>query len=98
MATPETSYLVRCGESRAIMSNCSIKERHWSVQKKCGTCFLCSIVCLLSFLPTPCILKAEIEDHGDNVVAFCAGAQLDPGAKEHTYGMLQHDICNTGKK
>ena len=46
---------------------------HWSVQKKCGTCFLCSIVCLLPVLPTPSILKAKTEDRGNNVAAFCAG-------------------------
>ena len=61
---------------------------HWSVQKKCGTCFLCSIVCLLPFLPSPSILKTKIEDRGYNVVAFCAGARLDRGAKERTYGPL----------
>ena len=53
---------------------------HWSVEKKCGTCFLSSIVCLLPCLPTPSILKAKIEDSGYNVVAFCAGARLDRGA------------------
>ena len=39
---------------------------HWSVQKKCGTCFMCSIVCLLPFLHTPSILKAKIEERDYN--------------------------------
>ena len=30
--------------------------------------------------------QAKIEDRGYNVVAFCAGARLDRGAKERTYG------------
>ena len=42
-------------------------------RKKCGTCFLCSIVCLLPFLRTPSILKAKTMDHGYNAVVFCAG-------------------------
>ena len=66
--------------------------------KQCGACVLCSIVCLLPFLPTPSILKAKIGVRGYNVVAFCAGARLDRGAKERTYGTLQNDICNTGTR
>ena len=62
------------------------KARHWSILKKGGTCFLCSIVCLLPFLPTPSILTAKIEECGYRVDAFCTGARLDWGAKEHTYG------------
>ena len=61
---------------------------HWSIEKKGGTCFLCSIVCLLPFLPTSSILKAKIEECRYNVVAFCAGPRLDRGAKERTYGRL----------
>ena len=77
VATPQTSNLVQCGESRAIMSNCSIismsNKHHWSVQKKGGKCFWCSIVCLFPFLPTPTILKAKIEDCCSNIVAFARG-------------------------
>ena len=43
---------------------------HWSVQKQCGTCFLCHIIRLLPFLPSPCILETKIEDRVYNVVAF----------------------------
>ena len=73
-------------------------DTSWSVQKKCGTCVLCHIVCLLPFLPSPSILEAKMEDRIYNVVAFCAGTQLDWGAEEHTYGMLGRGVCNTGKK
>ena len=45
-------------------------------------CFLCSIVCLLPFLPAPSVLKPKIEHCGNNVVAFCAEAQLDRVTKE----------------
>ena len=49
----------------------------WIVQKKCGTCFLCHIVCLLPFLPSRSILEAKIEeDRVYNVVAFCAGTNI----------------------
>ena len=65
---------------------------------QCGTCFLCHIVCLLPFLPSPSILEAKIEDRVPNVVAFCAGTWLDWGAEERTYGMLGHGVCNRGKK
>ena len=61
-------------------------DTSWSVQKKCGTCFLCHIVCLLPFLPSTSILETKIEDRVYNVVAFCAGTQLDQGAEERTYG------------
>ena len=71
---------------------------HWSVPEKCGTCFLCSIVCLMSFLPTPSILKAEMEDCGYNVVAFRVGVRSDWGAKGCTYGKPGHDVCIRGKK
>ena len=43
--------------SYQLAQNC-----HWSIQKKCGACFLCNIVCLLPFLPSPSILEAKIED------------------------------------
>ena len=33
------------------------------------------------------IYLAKTNDHGENVVAFCAGERLDWGAKEHTYGV-----------
>ena len=58
----------------------------WSVQKKCGTCFLCNTVCLSPFLPSPSILEAKIEDRIYNVVVFCAGTQVDRGAEERTDG------------
>ena len=67
-------------------------------QDQCGTCFLCHIVCLLPFLPNPSILEAKIEDCVDNVVAFCAGTQLDRVAEERTYGTLGHGVCNRGKR
>ena len=70
----------------------------WSVQKKCGACFLCHIVCLLPFLPSLSILEAKIEDRVYNVVAFCAGTRLDRGAEERTDGTLGHGVCNRGKK
>ena len=73
-------------------------DTSWSVQKKCGTCFLCHIVCLLPFLPSPSILEAKVEDHVYNVVAFCAGTRLDRGAEEHTYGTLGHGVCNRGNE
>ena len=73
-------------------------DTSWSVQKKCGTCFLCHVVCLLSFLPSPSILEAKIEDRVYNVVAFCAGTRLDQGSEDRTYGMLGHGVCNRGKK
>ena len=73
-------------------------DTSWSVQKKGGTCFLCHIVCLLPFLPSPSILEAEIEDRVYNVLAFCAGTRLDRGAEERTYGTLGHGVCNRGKK
>ena len=50
---------------------------------------MCNIVCLLPFLPNPCILAAEIEDRVCNVVAFGIGAQLERGAKKLTYGTLR---------
>ena len=53
-------------------------DTSWSVQKKCGTCFPCHIVCLLPFLPSPSILEAKIEDRIYNVVAFC-GDTVGPG-------------------
>ena len=60
-----------------------IQSCHWSVQKKCGTCFLDGkIVCLLPFPPTPSILKAKMEDGGYKVVASCAGSRFDQGAKK----------------
>ena len=64
----------------------------------CGTCFLCHIVCLLPFLPSPSILEVKIEDRVYNVVVFCAGTRLDRGAEEHTYGTLGHGVSNRGKK
>ena len=73
-------------------------DTSWSVQKKCGTCFLCHIVCLLPFLPNPSILEAKIEDRVYNIVVFCAGTRLDRGAEERTYGTLGHGVCNRGKK
>ena len=79
--------------SNKLMQSC-----HWSVQKQCGTCFLCHIVCLLPFLPSPSILEVKIEDRVYNVVAFCAGTRLDWGAEECTYGTLRHGVCNRGKK
>ena len=60
----------------------------WSVQKKCGTCFLCHFVCLLPFLPSSSILEAKIKDRVYDVFAFCAGTRLDWGAEERTYGTL----------
>ena len=73
-------------------------DTSWSAQKKCGTCFLCHIVCLLPFLPSPSILEAKIEDRVYNVIAICAGTRLDRGAEERTYGTLGHGVCNRGKK
>ena len=73
-------------------------DTSWSVQKKCGTCFLCHIVCLLPFLPSPSILEAKTEDRVYNVVAFCAGTRLDRGAEERICGTLGHGVCNRGKK
>ena len=80
-----------------LMQSC-----HWSVQKhqsvQCGTCFLCHIIRLLPFLPSPSILETKIEDRVYNVVPFYAGTRLDRGAKERTYGTLGHGVCNRGKK
>ena len=56
--------------------------------KKCETSFLYNIVRLLPFLFTPSIWEAKIENRGFNVVASCAGARLDRGVKERTYGTL----------
>ena len=41
------------------------------------------------------ILKTKIKPHRRNIFVLCAGAQLDLGAKERTYGTLRHGICNT---
>ena len=71
---------------------------HWSVQKQCGTCFLCHIIRLLPFLPSPSILETKIEDCVYNVVAFYAETWLDQGAQERTYGTLRHGVYNRGKK
>ena len=76
-----------------LMQSC-----HWSVQKQCGTCFLCHIMHLWPFLPSPSILETKIEDCVYNVVAFYAGTRLDRGAKECTYGTLGHGVCNRGKR
>ena len=76
-----------------LMQSC-----HWSVQKQCGTCFLCHIIRLLPFLPSPSILETKIEDRVYKVVAFYAGTRLDRGAEERTYGTLGHGVCNRGKK
>ena len=67
-------------------------DTSWSVQKKCGTCFLCHVVCLLPFLPSPSILEAKIDDRVYNIAAFCAGTRLDRGAEECTYGTLGHGV------
>ena len=76
-----------------LMQSC-----HWSVRKQCGTCFLCHIVRLMPFLPSPSILETKIEDRVYNVVAFYTGTWLDRGAEERTYGTLRHGVCNRGKK
>ena len=64
----------------------------------CGTCFLCNIVSLLPFLPSPSILDVKIEDCVYNIAALCAGTRLDRGAEERTYGTPGHGVCNRGKK
>ena len=43
-------------------------ESGWSVQKKCGTCFLCNIVCLL--YPAIGVPKAREEKIGPNEKGF----------------------------
>ena len=63
-----------------------MQKCHWSVQKQCGTCFLCHILRLLPFLPSPSILETKIEDRIYNVAAFYAGKRLEQGAEESTYG------------
>ena len=93
----QAAHLAVLGRYYGWLSYKLAQSCHWGVQKRCGTCFLCSIVCLLPFLPTPSILKAKIGVGGYNVVTFCVGAQPDRGAKEQTYGMLRHDVCNTPK-
>ena len=59
-----------------LMQSC-----HWSVQKQCGTCFLCHIIHLLPFLPSPSILETKIEDRVYNVVAFLRGDTVGPGCR-----------------
>ena len=48
-------------------------DTSWSVQKKCGTCFLCHIICPLPFLPSPSILEAKIEDRVSMSSCFARG-------------------------
>ena len=91
------SFAMRLAAPRCL--SCKLAQScHWSVQKKCGTCFLCNIVCLLPVLPSPSILEVKIEDRVYNVAAFCVGTRLDRGAEERTYGTLGRGVCNRGKK
>ena len=69
-----------------------------SVQKTGGTCFLCHIVCLLRFLPTPSILEAKTEDRVYNVVAFCAGTRLDRVLKNTLMGRWDMVSATEGRK
>ena len=60
--------------------------------------FLCHIIRLLPFLPSPSMLETKVEDRVYNIIAFYAGTRLDRGAEERTYGTLGHGVCNRGKK
>ena len=80
----QAAHLLVLSHHYGCLSDKLAQSCHWSVKKKCGSCFLCSSVGRLPFLPTPSMLKAKIEDREDNIVAFCVGAQLDQGAEERT--------------
>ena len=67
-------------------------------QDQCGTCFLCHILCLLPFLPSPSILEAKIEDCVYNVVAFCAGTRLDRLLKNTLMGRWDMVSATEGRK